>query len=205
MTQATDEAGRQHGVTDQASEKVQEAASVAQEKASELREQGSARLRDQFDQRSTRAGTQVRSLAESLRRSGNDFDHEGNAGAARLTGQAADRVERLGRYLEEKSGDEFMRDIESFVRRRPWMVATAGMFAGLASARFVKASSERRHVNHRPAGGQRPSAPGDGTSGYAGTPDDRRLGSGTSGVADSDPGAASTDDALARDPYAGTR
>jgi ElaB/YqjD/DUF883 family membrane-anchored ribosome-binding protein len=203
MTQATDEAGRQEGVTDQASEKAHEVASVAQEKASELREQGSARLRDQFDQRSTQAGTQVRSLAEALRRSRSEFDQEGNAGAARLTGQAADRVDRLGRYLEEKSGDEFMRDIESFVRRRPWMVAAAGMFAGLASARFVKASSERRYGSDRGTDGHWPSAAGAGTSGYVAN--DRRLGSGVSGGPDSDPAAASTDEPLARDPYAGTR
>jgi hypothetical protein len=61
MTQATDQPGRQEGLKEQAAEKVQDAASVAQEKASELREQGSARLRDQFDQRSNQAGSQVRS------------------------------------------------------------------------------------------------------------------------------------------------
>src|SRR4051812_34804165 len=100
MTQTTGEAGRQQGLTDEASAKMQDAAAAAQEKVSELREQGSARLRDQFDQRSSQAGTQVRSLAEALRRSGSDLSEEGNRQAAQLTGQAADRIERVGSYLE---------------------------------------------------------------------------------------------------------
>ena len=80
MTHSTDRAGGQQGLGEQASAKVQE-------KASELREQGSARLRDQFDQRSTQAGSQVRSLAEALRRSGNDLSNQGNGNAAQLTGR----------------------------------------------------------------------------------------------------------------------
>ncbi len=147
MAQPMDEAAAQDSLTGQASSKMQEATSVAQEKGSELREQGSVRLREQFDQRSTEVGSQVRSVAEALRRSGNDLGAEGNgrAGAAELTGQAADRLERLGVYLEQKSGDDFMRDVEGLARRRPWMLAGLGLLGGVAAARFVKASSERRY------------------------------------------------------------
>jgi ElaB/YqjD/DUF883 family membrane-anchored ribosome-binding protein len=129
---------------------VQDAGSAAQEKASELREQGTARLRDQFDQRSSQAGTQMRSLAKALRRSGDELGSEGNGGTAQqLTGQAADRIERLGGYLEQKSGDELMRDIETFARRRPWMLAGLGALVGAAAARFMKASSEQRYGDYR--------------------------------------------------------
>jgi hypothetical protein len=136
-----DEMGQQEGLASQASAKVEDAASLAQEKASELREQGSARLRDQFDERSTKVGSQVRSLATALRRSGNDLSDEGNA--SQLTTQAADGIERVGSYLEQKSGDELLRDLEKFARRRPWLLAGLGMLAGVAAARFVKASSEQ--------------------------------------------------------------
>ena len=56
MAKAKEEAGQQEGLAGQASARVQDASSAAQEKASELREEGSARLRDQFDQRSSQAG-----------------------------------------------------------------------------------------------------------------------------------------------------
>jgi ElaB/YqjD/DUF883 family membrane-anchored ribosome-binding protein len=186
MTQATDQAAGQQGLTDQASEKLHDAAALAQEKATELREQGSARMRDQFDQRSTQAGSQVRSLAEALRRSGNDLRGEGNTSGARLAGQAADRVEQLGSYLEQKSGDELMRDVETFARRRPWMLAGLGMLAGVAAARFMKASSEERYGDYHRASHQQ--GPGRQGVRYAGELTSKQ-----------------SDDPLARDPYAGTR
>jgi ElaB/YqjD/DUF883 family membrane-anchored ribosome-binding protein len=207
VTDVTDEAGGQQGLTDQASAKVQDAASAAQEKAAELREHGSARLRDQFDQRSTRAGSQARAVAEALRRSGNDLSDEGNGNAAQLTGQAADRIERLGTYLEEKRGDELVRDAETFARRRPWMLAGLGMLAGVAAARFMKASSEQRYGDGRRTSEQWPSRQGVRTPSGAysrGGPVGGGYGQGAS-VAGSDLPSASSDDPLARDPYAGTR
>ena len=122
------------GLVDNASERMQEAASVAQDKAADLRERGSAQVRDQFDRRSTQAGAQVRSLAEALRRSGDELSKEGNSGAARITGQAAERIEQVGSHLEEKSGDELVRDIETFARKRPWMLAGLGLLSGVAAA-----------------------------------------------------------------------
>lgn len=144
-----DEIDQQEGLASQASAKVEDATSLAQEKASELREQGSARLRDQLDERSTKVGSQVRSLATALRRSGNDLSDEGNGNASQLTTQAAERIERVGSYLEQKSGSELMRDVERFARRRPWLLAGLGMAAGVAAARFVKASSEQRNDENR--------------------------------------------------------
>jgi ElaB/YqjD/DUF883 family membrane-anchored ribosome-binding protein len=163
MTNAMDQAGQEQGLAGQASATVQDAASAAQEKASELREQGSARLRDQFDQRSSQAGSQVRSLAEALRRSGNDLRNQGNGNAAQLTGQAADRIERLGSYLEQKRGDELMRDVEAFARKRPWLLAGIGALAGVAAARFTKASSEQRYGDYRQANRQQWPATSAGT------------------------------------------
>jgi ElaB/YqjD/DUF883 family membrane-anchored ribosome-binding protein len=207
MTETT-EASAEQGLSDQASAKVQDAASVAQEKASELREQGSARLRDQFDRRSNEAGSQVRSLAEALRRSGGDLSSEGNTSGARLAEQAAERIERVGGYLEQKSGDELMRDIETFARRRPWMLAGLGMLAGVAAARFMKASSEQRYGDYRRTTGQQwPTRAGVGSTGGAyGRGELAGSGYGAdAGVVGSDVPSALSDDPLAREPYAGTR
>jgi hypothetical protein len=210
MTEITGSAGRQEGLASQASAKAQDAASVAQEKASEVREQGSARMREQFDQRSTQAGAQARSLAEALRRSGSDLSSEGNSGAAQVTGQAADRIERVGVYLEEKSRDELMRDIEMFARRRPWTLAGLGMLAGMAAARFVKASSERRYDDYR-ASGRWSTRPGVQTSPATEAYGDAELPSSSGGLV-SEPEAVGpdaqdtlSDDPLAREPYAGRR
>lgn len=200
----TDESVREQRAPGEASAKVQDAASVAQEKASELREQGSVRLRAQFDERSNQAGRQARSLAEALRRTGGELGNEGNTGGGRLVEQAADGIDRLGTYLEQKRGDEVMRDVEAFARRRPWMLAGLGMLAGLAAARFMKASSEQRYGAYQrtqtqwptraAVQGEREIAPGQGSG----------VDPGGSSVS-RDVGSMTGDAPLARDPYAGTR
>jgi ElaB/YqjD/DUF883 family membrane-anchored ribosome-binding protein len=150
----TAEGTRQEGLVDQASSQVQEAASTAQEKAVELKEQGKSKLGETLDQRTNQAGTQARKMAQVLRRSGEELSNEGNGQqVAGLTESAADRIERLGGYLERTSGDELVRDVEDFARRRPWMVAGIGLVAGLAASRFLKASAERRYEGSAQAGG----------------------------------------------------
>jgi len=148
----------QEGLVGQASTQVQEAASTAQEKAVELKEQGKSKLGETLDQRTNEAGVQARKMAQALRRSGEQLSNEGNGQqAAELAEGAADRIERLGGYLERTSGTELVRDVEDFARRRPWMVAGMGMVAGLAASRFLKASAERRYGGSaQPDGGSTP-------------------------------------------------
>lgn len=203
MAQATGQQGRQEGLKEEAVAKVQDAASVAQDKASELREQGSARLRDQFDQRSSEAGTQVRSVAEALRRSGNELRNAGKGNAAELTGRAADRIEWVGGYLERKSGEELMRDIESFARRRPWMLTGIGMLAGVAAARFMGASSGQRYDSYRQASRQSSNRPGQGDRPQL--PTSSGGSAGRTGAGGSKLEASLSEDTLAREPYAGRR
>jgi ElaB/YqjD/DUF883 family membrane-anchored ribosome-binding protein len=203
-----DEMGQQEGLASQASAKVEDAASLAQEKASELREQGSARLREQLDERSTKMGSQVRSLATALRRSGTELSDEGNGNASQLTTQAADRIERVGSYLEQKSGGELMGDVENFARRRPWLLAGLGMAAGVAAARFVKASSEQRKDESRETEWPTRS---EATS-SSGSPEQRQAELPNASPHLRDERAAvradvsgTHNDPIARDPYAGTR
>jgi ElaB/YqjD/DUF883 family membrane-anchored ribosome-binding protein len=153
MTNTVERTG-QEGLVGQASAQVQETASVAQEKAAELKEQGKSKLGETLDQRTTEAGVQARKIAQALRRSGEQLSNEGNGQqVAGLVESAGDQLERLGGYLERTSGVELVRDMEDFARRRPWIVAGAGLLAGLASSRFLKATSERRYAGSVQAGG----------------------------------------------------
>lgn len=145
MTSVQREAGQEPGLTEKASSSVQDAASTAQEKVGELKERGQLRLADQLDERSTRAGSQARTMAHAIRQSSEQLRNDGNQMPAQLAEQAADRIDRLGTYLEDKGGSDMLRDVEDFARRRPWFVAGIGLVAGLAASRFMKASSERRY------------------------------------------------------------
>jgi ElaB/YqjD/DUF883 family membrane-anchored ribosome-binding protein len=134
------------GVRESAASAVQDAASTTQEKAIELRSRGADQLREQLDSRTTDAGRQTQEVARALRQSGQQLRNDGKSQAAGITEGAADRVERLGQYLERVNGNELMDDAERFVRQRPWMVAGVALVAGLAASRMMKASSERRYA-----------------------------------------------------------
>ena len=153
MTNTVEGTG-QEGGAGQASTQVQEAASTAQDKAGELKEQGKSKLGETLDRRTNEAGAQARKMAQALRRSSEQLSNEGNGQqVAGLAEGAADQIERLGGYLERTSGGELVRDVEDFARRRPWMIAGMGLVAGLAASRFLKASSERRYGGSSQAGG----------------------------------------------------
>jgi uncharacterized protein YjbJ (UPF0337 family) len=120
-------------------------ASQAQDKAKEAAGEARGRVREEVDRRSTEIGGRVgssagdaRSVAEELRKQGKDTP-------ARYVEQAADRVERLGSYLERSDGDRIVRDVEDFARRNPWAVAAGGLALGFAASRMLKASSSERY------------------------------------------------------------
>src|SRR5688500_10700915 len=172
----------QEGRVGQASAQVQGSASTAQEKAVELKEQGKSKLGETLDQRTKEAGVQARDMAQALRRSGEQMSNEGKGqDVAGLGEGAAERIERLGGYLERTSGTDLVRDVEDFARRRPWMVAGMGLVTGLAASRFLKASSERRYDGSAQAGG------GSSRYGY--------------GVLPQGTGGRSADEPLARESY----
>jgi ElaB/YqjD/DUF883 family membrane-anchored ribosome-binding protein len=173
MANTADQA-RSEGLVGQATSQVQDAASTAQDKAVELKERGKSRLGEQLDQRTTDAGSQARTMARALRRSGEQMRTEGEPRAAGLAETASDRIEQLGSYLERTSGDQLLHDVEDFARRRPWVVAGAGLLAGLVASRFLKASSERRYASSQSAFPYRPAA-GEEWSGPYGRPADEPV------------------------------
>jgi ElaB/YqjD/DUF883 family membrane-anchored ribosome-binding protein len=120
-------------------------------KAGELRGQARERMREEVDRRSTEFGGHVDSFAQALRRSAEQLERDDKAAPARVAHQAADRVERLGGYLQGSSADRILGDLERFGRERPWLAGGIGTALGFVAARFLKASSEGRYETSRQA------------------------------------------------------
>jgi hypothetical protein len=133
----------EQSATDQAKDKVQEAAGQVQqqvgEKAQQMRGQAADGIRQQLDSRSTQAGEQLTATADGLRRMSQQLQ-ESNATPAQYAKQAAEPVERLGRYLTQADGDRILRDAERFARQRPLVTVIGGATLGFLVARFIKAS-----------------------------------------------------------------
>ena len=131
--------------TGQAQEKAKEVAGQAQEKVQGAAQQAKGRISEQVDQRSTQAGQQVNTVAQDVRSVAEELRSQGKDKPAQYAEQAAERVQSAGQWLEQKNGDEFLRDVEDFARRNPWAVAAGGLVLGLAASRLLKASSTERY------------------------------------------------------------
>jgi hypothetical protein len=138
------------------SDQTEAAKQKMQDQAVEAVEQTRGVLRTQVDERSTQAGQQVRTAAETLRQTAGQLRQDGDsqkARYARIADQSADRLDRLGEYLTNADADELLARIEAIGRKRPWLVAGSGLVGGLVAARFLKASSRSRyHVTGRHPG-----------------------------------------------------
>lgn len=133
------------GVTDQAREQVQQAAGQATEKLQQASGQVGDRVKQEVDTRSTMAGAQVGSTANSLRAVSKELRNQGEETPAKLADQIADKVEQVSSYLSDSDADKILSDVENFGRKQPWVVIGAGLAVGFAAARFLKASSSRRY------------------------------------------------------------
>jgi len=167
---STTQETRSEGLVDQAKSELGDAATTVQEKAGELKEQGKGKLEETLGQKTTEAGGQARQAGQALRQTSSQLRADGSSASPQMAGlieAAAERVEQLGGYLEHTDGDRLLRDAEDFARRRPWMVAGIGLLAGIAAARFLKASSERRYETRYPGSASRYSYSTGGVSGRA--------------------------------------
>src|SRR4051794_9563337 len=119
-------------------------AGKAGESAQQAAGSAQAKLREQLDQRSTTAGETVSSTAADLRSVGEELRKQRRDAPARIADQTAERAERLGSYLKESDSDKMLGDVEDLARRQPLAVLAGGVVAGIAAARFLKASSRGR-------------------------------------------------------------
>ena len=126
---------------------AEEAKEKAKEKGQEVRVQASERLREQVQQRASSAGEQAQSLAQTVRRTGAELRAQGQQGQATVLDQVAMRAEKLGRYLTQSEPDQLLDDAREYGRRavqaaksRPWLAAAAGIGAGLAGSKLVRAA-----------------------------------------------------------------
>jgi hypothetical protein len=165
MSEAAYEFEPEHegSTTEQVKERAQEVVGQVKETASSTKDRVGDRLTRVVQERSTQTGEQAIKMAESIRQSVGSMREQGQDAPAKLAEQAADRVQAVGLYLRDNDGDRILGDIEDFARRQPLVVAAGAFVIGLAGARFLKASSARRHqpasTTEATFGGQMPTPP----------------------------------------------
>jgi hypothetical protein len=129
----------------QAKEQAEDVVGQAKEQAREAAGQARGQLRTQVDARSTEVGERAASSADDLHAVGDELRKQGKDAPARIADEVADRIERLGNYLERTDGETLLNDLEDLARRNPWPVALGGLAVGFAASRLLRASSHDRH------------------------------------------------------------
>jgi hypothetical protein len=130
---------------DQVKEQVHDKAQVAKDKARGALGQTRGRVSQQVDQRSTEAGERIAGTASDVRSIADELRRQGKDAPANLAEQVAGQADRVGDYLKGASGDRILLDVEDFARRQPMLVAAGALALGFAASRFLKASSGRRY------------------------------------------------------------
>ena len=124
-------------------------AAEAREKGSHLADEGREKAHELGDRARSRADEQkqkvtngMRTFADVLRRGSDDLSADQNQYRPLLNG-AADRVEDVSRYLEQRDVDALTGDVRRFARDHTPLFLTGAFALGFAGARFLKSSSER--------------------------------------------------------------
>jgi len=138
------------GAKDQAKNLAGEAKDQVKEVANQARDHVQTLVGQQKNQAADRLG----SLAEALREAGRKLNEGQQAGDfGQYADRAAQQVERLSGYLRDHELRDFVRDTETFARRRPEVFLGGTLIAGLMLARFLKASSPSQGYDGRDRGG----------------------------------------------------
>lgn len=95
---------------------------------------------------------------------GDELRNQGKDAPARIADEVADRVERVGEYLQRTDGETLLGDAEDLARRNPWPVALGGLAVGFAASRLLRASSRDRHRARSASSGNGSTSTGSGSS-----------------------------------------
>lgn len=131
----------------------------ARQQAVETTEDVKAKGREYITERKNRLGDEFHQVSDAVRRASEEMRREDNGSyLARYTDRVADSADRAAGYLWAHDVEDVASDLQDFTRRHPEIVFGGLFIAGLAAARFLKATMpEPSRPARRVSEGQLPS------------------------------------------------
>jgi hypothetical protein len=130
---------------------------AARDVADAARDVAKTRAQGLFESGKIAAAARLDDVAEALRAASDRS--QAQLGISHYARRAADRVESASRTLRERDLDQMIEAAESFARRDTPAFLAGSFVAGLALARFLKASGHRRSTQSSRSYPQGPDAP----------------------------------------------
>lgn len=125
---------------------------VAGQAAGQVQEQAASRIETQ--KANVVAG--LGSVVEQVRQMGQNLRESDQGGVVQYAAQygdaAADRIEKLSTYLNERDMGEIVGEVENFARRNATYFVGGAFLLGVLGARFLKSSSPRQALMRLPQG-----------------------------------------------------
>lgn len=139
-------AGSRSGTAEPIQEKVAEASGQVTEQARRAGERLRRRATEQAEQQKSQFAGVLEDFGAALDRAADELHERGEVRTSDWAHAMAEQLDSASEYLHQNDTAGMWRDLRSFARRRPGLVV-AGMFAaGIAAARFLKASEpEHEH------------------------------------------------------------
>jgi hypothetical protein len=109
----------------------------AKEKLEQAVQESKMGVRPYLSSRKERLVEQLNNTARALEDSSAQLDDTRSSGLIRIT---AEKIDKLGNYLGSRAVDEIFEDFQGYARSQPLVVLGGAFVAGLAAARFLKAS-----------------------------------------------------------------
>ena len=126
---------------------ARETAEQVKHKAAEMTEAITSTLKEEaerlFDEQKGKAASKVGRYGKLIHQSAHALRAVKADGVADMVDGAAERVEHINDYLEERTLAQVLDDVGEVARRHPGMMLGGLFIAGLAGARFLKASASR--------------------------------------------------------------
>jgi glucan phosphorylase len=135
---------RAGSVAETAQQKVSQVADEAGEQARRVAQVAGDEARNMAIERKSQVASQLDSVAQAFRSSGNELRSAQQGSVASYMDRAAEEVNQISHYLNDRSIDEMLTDAEDFARRQPELFLGGAFALGVLAARFFKSSSRVR-------------------------------------------------------------
>jgi hypothetical protein len=139
VAQQAREAGQQ--VVSEARDAAGQVAVQAKDAGMQMAGDARRAAEEQINNRSTMAGERVGLAASDARDIAEHLRGKGREAPAKVADQAADRMERFAKYLQDADADRIMSDIRRVGREQPAVIVAGAAVVGVLIGRVVKASN----------------------------------------------------------------
>ena len=132
-----------HSVKESASHLAHDAAEAAKGAAHDATEAAKQQGRQAIDQRRHAVSQKVSNISHALFEGAERLGEEVDPSVAQYVSSMAGTVDRAAHYIDERDLGGIADDLQDFTRRHPEWVYGGLFLAGIALARFLKASKQR--------------------------------------------------------------